>query len=215
MKTRLFLTTLFVIISLLLIVYVLSTDDKVTFNDFLLNLGTEIIGIALTVSIVDWIFERKKKVEEVKRICWSALHQIDHAIWVWKGGIKAFNTNELIFLINDINNADKLPSFTQNLLLHIASRAENEILTNKSILQSNKRLKKSLQTLVELSQLRDDNVLMSNENIKTIINNSIQEFLLILKIEIEEFNNSGSKKFYNSSVKMQEWRHFGIEKNED
>jgi hypothetical protein len=211
MKTRLILTLAFLFVSSLLIGYTLKTDPIISINDFFLNLGTEIIGIVLTVAIVDWLFDRKKKIDEVKKISWRALHLIDHAIWVWKGGSREFDINELCFLIDDINENDDLPRFTQNMLIQIASKSENEILCNSDIISSNKYLEKAMISLKEISQIRDDTKVMSNEQIKSLLMGAIQNFKNILNLKIESFNILGSNKYYDSSIKMQEWRHFGIE----
>jgi hypothetical protein len=215
MKTRLILTLTFLFLSLLLVGYALKADSSMSINDFFLNLGTEIIGIVLTVAIVDWLFDRKRKIDEVKKISWRALHLIDHAIWVWKGGSKEFDINELCVLIDDINENDDLPSFTQNMLIQIASKSENEILSNSEIISSNTYLKKAMVSLKEISQIRDDTKVMSNEQIKIILMAAIQNFKNILNLKIESFNILGSNKYYDSSIKMQEWRHFGIERKED
>jgi len=51
-----------------------------------MNLGTEIVGITLTVAIVEALLEKRARSDEARRIAWNVMHDIDHAVWVWQGG---------------------------------------------------------------------------------------------------------------------------------
>ncbi len=86
-----------------------------------LNLGTEIVGIVFTVAIVEWLFERRRRLEDARRMAWRVLHALDHAVWVWQGGHREFNLAELVALLKRVEDGDSLPGFTQNLLMQLGS----------------------------------------------------------------------------------------------
>ena len=43
------------------------------------NLGAEILGLAFTVAIIDWLLERKRLNEQAQHLAWRMLHDVDHA----------------------------------------------------------------------------------------------------------------------------------------
>ena len=88
------------VLALIIVIIAMKFDDSATFADLMFNLGTEIIGIALTVAIVDWLIERNKMGDESQQLAWRMLHEIDQAIWVWQGGRQEFHLDELAALID-------------------------------------------------------------------------------------------------------------------
>jgi len=57
--------------------YCRSTDHSGFFNDFLLNLGTEIFGIAITVGFVDFLFAWRNKRQHLLSVKPRALDLLD------------------------------------------------------------------------------------------------------------------------------------------
>ena len=45
-----------------------------------------IIGIVITVAVVEWFFERRRLQTRGRQLAWDALHAVEHAVWVWQGG---------------------------------------------------------------------------------------------------------------------------------
>lgn len=48
----------------------------------LLNLGTEIVGIAVTVAVIDLLLERRREDADAITVGGRALHDVDYAVWV-------------------------------------------------------------------------------------------------------------------------------------
>ena len=57
------------------------------------NLGTELVGIVITVAVVEWFFERRRHQTRGRQLAWDALHAIEHAVWVWQGGPRESDDN--------------------------------------------------------------------------------------------------------------------------
>jgi hypothetical protein len=99
--------------------------------DLLINLGTEIFGILVTLAVVDIFLERRRLQERGKELGWGALHGIERVVWVWQGGPRRMGTDELLGLISSINPGDSLQPFTRNLLISLGNRGR-EILEIES-----------------------------------------------------------------------------------
>lgn len=174
----------------------------------LLNLGTEIIGITLTVAIVDALLTRRAEHEEAQRIATNVLHEIDHAVWVWKGGSRGFDLTELKALLDQISDDDPLPSFTQNLIMALASKSANTLRQRSSMMKKEASLKNALAYLSPLEKVRDSYAKrFSPTEIASCLTHAIDDLIAVSKIV-------GSTKFSevlysDSSIEMQIWRHYG------
>lgn len=209
MKVRLLIASVFIMIGIIMIIKAITPWEGNSREDLLLNLGTEIVGIAITVAIVDLLMQRQRLMEEAKKISWRALHEVDYAVWVWQGGIRRFDIGELIGLISTIREDDPLPQFTQNLLLRIGSSAENTIRVNADVLKTSKKLKAGLSQLGRLSSIRDIDSLLQVTAIGDILMKSTANLANVVGLEPILPPRDYLHKFKNSSVEHQEWRHFG------
>ena len=68
----------------------------------LINLGTEIVGIVITVAVVEWFFERRRLQTRGRQLAWDALHAVEHAVWVWQGGPREMDTDEVRGILNSV-----------------------------------------------------------------------------------------------------------------
>jgi len=108
------------------------------YGGLLLNIGSELLGIVLTVLTLDaWNERRQHEIEqtidsqnqlrqreaEINRIAWELLHEIDDAVWTWLGGHRRFDLAELLGLLRDATEGDPLPFFVRNKIKDISSRA--------------------------------------------------------------------------------------------
>jgi hypothetical protein len=184
-------------------------EGGVTKADFLLNLGTEVFGIVLTVAIVEYLLERRQLQDEARRIAWEVLHSVDHAVWVWQGGAREFDIDELQALLDLASESDPVPRFTQNLLLQIGSRSENMLRSKWAVVGINKNLKFALETLRLLSRMRDHENLLSTLEIIRSLQQSVRSLMKVVNIQSTIIDVEGVKIFRSTSVENQEWRHFG------
>jgi hypothetical protein len=100
-------------------------------GNVLINLGTEIFGILVTLAVVDIFLERRRLQERGRELAWAALHGIERVVWVWQGGPRRLGTDELLGLISSINPNESLQPFTRSLLVALGNRGR-EILDIES-----------------------------------------------------------------------------------
>jgi uncharacterized protein (UPF0216 family) len=184
-------------------------EGGVTKVDFLLNLGTEIFGIVITVAIVDYLLELRKLQDEARRIAWEVLHSIDHAVWVWQGGARQFDIDELEALLDLATESDPVPRFTQNLLLQVGSKSENTLRSKQEVVGINNNLKFALETLRRLSRMRDYENLLPTIEIVQSLQQSIRALIKVVNIQSTVIDADGVKPFRSTSIENHEWRHFG------
>ncbi len=178
-----------------------------TLVEFLLNAGTELLSIAITIFIVDQLLEIAQRRADVKSLAWDILFDTDYAVWVWQGGERVFNMEELWSLIKQISPADPFPSTTQNIVLALGNKAANMLKTKHEIVDSDQNFSKALQELSNLSRLRDNEVLKPSQEISLIIENTVVLLAEVLDTPFsEDVDVSYEKK---SEEKWQLWRHLG------
>lgn len=134
MKTRLLIIIFFLISSLFTLLFVYLGNVSQITAGILANLGTGFIGTALTVLVVDWLYERRSLDEQCRNIALSILLEFDHVIWVWQGGSRSFNVNQMYTLIKNSEKSDLIPYFTQNLFMRLGSKCATHLnLSGKDI----------------------------------------------------------------------------------
>lgn len=124
-------------------------------QSLLINLGTEIIGIVITVAVVEWFFERRRNLERARQLAWSALHAAEHGIWVWQGGPREVESDQLIGMLKAVQEDDPLPDFTQNLLLGLGTRAKHLLHNELPALESMPGLLVAFEELARLNAIRE------------------------------------------------------------
>ncbi|MBZ0171693.1 MAG: hypothetical protein K8E66_04870, partial [Phycisphaerales bacterium] len=129
MSTRMALALGCTIVAIVMIAssVVFSVDKTAELIGMLSNLGAEILGLALTVAIIDWLLERKRLNEQVQHLAWRMLHDLDHAFWVWQGGRREFHLDELMSLLDMAAKDDPLPKFTEELFINLGIRASDNL----------------------------------------------------------------------------------------
>lgn len=206
---RILLGGIFLVISGILIGVSFSRDPSLGAPDFLLNLGTEIIGIVITVSIVEYLFERNKFEEKARHIAWEALHAIDHAVWVWQGGAREFNLDELNEILSLAQPSDPIPDFTQSLFLNLGSRADNTCRTNTKETKLLPDLYEGLTQLRDLSTIRDNNDPIATETVIEILRDSVSYLSKAVGTTFSVNQANGRSPHRSAEIGAQERRHYG------
>lgn len=123
-------------------------------DDLFMHLASELIGITITVAIVDQLLEQERNREDARRLSWRFLRAVDQVVWVWQGGGRVLNISELRFLLSQVQDEDPLPPFTENMFLNVAGQAE-EALSSSDHLDVRSDLYCGLQALVRIVRLYD------------------------------------------------------------
>jgi hypothetical protein len=162
---RVVLGIVFFVISAGLIVGSTLFDQNSSFRDILGNLGTEIFGILVTIGLVDWFLEKRRRQDRAREIAWRVLHGIEHAVWVWQGGPRHVGTNELLGIISGIRKQSSLEPFTEGLLLNVGLQCRSILQREASAVKSLPGLSGILKDLVSLANIRD---LATSTRIRTV-----------------------------------------------
>ncbi len=157
MNTRIVLAIgcLFIAVVVIVAGVMLADDRQGEVISLFGNLGTELIGLAFTVAIIDWLLERKRLNEQVQQLAWRMLHDLDHAFWVWQGGRREFHLDELMALLDMADKDDPLPRFTEELFINLGIRASDNLRLQPKLMDHDRRLRAALKSLAGLAQIRE------------------------------------------------------------
>ncbi|HHN79079.1 MAG TPA: hypothetical protein ENK11_10475 [Phycisphaerales bacterium] len=157
MNTRIVLAIgcLFIAVVVIVTGVLLADDRQAEVISLFGNLGTELIGLAFTVAIIDWLLERKRLNEQVQHLAWRMLHDLDHAFWVWQGGRREFHLDELMALLDMADKDDPLPRFTEELFINLGIRASDNLRLQPKLMAHDRRLRAALKSLAGLAQIRE------------------------------------------------------------
>jgi hypothetical protein len=179
------------------------------YHEVIGDLGAGLIEAAITIGIIDYIFERARKLDGAKEIARRALLEVDHAVWVWQGGSREFFLEELELLLAHVKESDPVPPFTENLFLLIGSRAENTMQISKHVIDVIPRLRVALTELGFLARVRDDVEYRNPLEIRKRLQNGARILAEVLRETRSSHLQFDVEKLRNVSPRAQELRHFG------
>jgi hypothetical protein len=211
MQTRWVLGGGFGLAAIIMIVLgvVLDADKGAAGIGVLGNLGAEILGLACTVAIIDWLIERKKLNEQVTRMAWQTLHDVDHAFWVWQGGRREFHLDELASLLNVATKDDPLPDFTEELFINLGIRASDNLRLQPKLMTHDRRLKAAMRSLAGLAQLREAKSLVNPQYIVDGLQAALENLAAVAGQSPHHGEFGAAKSFRDPSVEAQKLRYRG------
>lgn len=125
-------------------------------GDLLVNLGAEILGIVITLAIVDWLLDRRRRQARAREIAWSVLHSIERVVWIWQGGSRRPEGDELMGLINGIEqDRGTLEPITRTLLVNLGTHARELLNREQVSIRTLPKLQEALRELTGLSSLAE------------------------------------------------------------
>jgi len=207
MKTRLLIILTFLSGSLGSLYFVYFEKISQETSGLLVNLGTGFIGTALTVLIVDWLYERRSADEEARNIALSVLLEFDHAVWVWQGGSRGLDVNELYSLICDSEKTDPIPFFTQNLFMRLGSKCVTHLNLKGHNIMRHDDLFVALKDLSKLELIRDGHI--SFVDFKEILRSACMRLSSACAIGEPQTIELPISAHRPSSEEHQHYRHFG------
>ena len=206
---RAIVTGVFLVLSggVIAVAFLIGTDRPG--GDLMLNLGTEIMGIVLTVTIVDWFFERRRLQTRARQLAWNALHQIEHATWVWQGGPRQLETDELLGILSAVGADDPLPEFTQNLLLSLGTRSKQALKDELQAVGAAQGLREAFEQLARLSSIRDGGELPPPKKVAEVLTSGTSHLAVVLGLPDERIP-ARLIRYRDPAADRQEQRHFGV-----
>lgn len=174
----------------------------------LINLGTELVGIVMTVAVVEWFFERRRLQTRGKQLAWDALHAVEHAVWVWQGGPREMDTDEVRALLNAVGDADPLPDFTEGLFLNIGTRSRRLLNNDPDAVSAVPGFMNGLEHLARLSSIRDGKDPMPPQKVADILDDGTADLAKALG-KPTEMHLASLIRYRDPSIESQERRHYG------
>ena len=162
---RVVLAIIFFVTSTVLIAASTLPSLRGVVGEILGNLGTEVFGILVTLALVDWYLEKRRRRDRARALAWEVLHSIEHAVWVWQGSPRHLGTNELLGITSGIREEDTMEPFSEGLLLNVGLQCRSIIQKEISAIRSLPGLQDILKDMVSLATVRD---LPSSTRIRTI-----------------------------------------------
>ena len=204
-----------VVALLIVLIAWFSTRDESSLVDLMFNLGAEIIGIAMTVAIVDWLIERNKMADEAQRLAWRMLHEIDQAVWVWQGGRQEFHLDELAALIDLVAEADDPVESTQDLFVNLGRTASDSLRLNAKLVRTDKQLRDALDCLTGLAQMRALRGRMPRSYIVEALRRAVESLASVTGQAIHSGTFGVAKIFWDATPaaqneRYQGWRYGGV-----
>ena len=177
-------------------------------GNLLTNLGTEIFGIVITVAVVEWFFERRRLQNRGRQLAWDALHAVEHAVWVWQGGPREMDTDEVRGVLNAVGDRDPLPDFTEGLFLNIGTRSRRLLNNDPDAISAVPGFMNGLEHLARLSAIRDGGSPMGARKVADILDDGTADLAKALGKPTER-HLASLIRYRDPSVASQERRHFG------
>lgn len=186
--------------------FVFSGDPTVA-NVFI-NLGTETIGIVLTVAVVESFLERRRVHSKGRQLAWDTLHAVGTALWVWQGGPREMETDEMLGLLNAVDGEDPLPDFTEGLFLNLGTRSRRLLNNDRQSVSSLPGFMNGLEELARLSAIRDGKARMSPRKLADILEAGTKGLARALNQPTVR-HLASLIRYRDPSIESQERRHHG------
>jgi len=193
----------------LLIIWAMHLGLQSDTGALLLNLGTNIIGIGITITFVDRMLSIRKNADEAEAMAHTILHHLDHVVWIWLGGYRNFSTTELFGLLSSVKDSDELHPNTRHGLVVLADRSSHFCKLRPAVVVANSSLKKAIDLLGQFCHLADRSTPWS----AIAISQSLQEAAICLCKAVHEpittLQYDNDIRLRDSSLRAQEDRLLG------
>lgn len=192
--------------AMLWLAFVIGTGT--TLGDLFMNLGTEIFGIVITVAIVEAFLERRRLQNRGRQLAWDTLHAAETAVWVWQGGPREMDTDEMLGILNAVHEDDPLPDFTEGLFLNLGTRSRRLLNNDPEAVSALPGFMDALEQFSRLSAIRDGKASMPPRKIADILEEGTQPLARALGQPTER-HLASLIRYRDPSLHNQERRHHG------
>jgi hypothetical protein len=198
----------FLVIAGLVIWLAFAVGPDTSAGNLFTNLGTEIIGIVITVAFVEWLFERRRLQTRGRQLAWDALHAVEHAVWLWQGGPRQMDTDEILGVLNAVGEEDPIPDFTEGTFLAIGTRSRRLLDNDPQAVSALPGFMSGLEHLARLSAVRDGKTPMPPRKVADILSEGTRELAKSLGRPTER-HLASLIRYRDPSEASQERRHSG------
>lgn len=205
---RAIVTTGFLAIAALVVWMAFLVGADTPSGTLFINLGTEILGIVITVAVVEWFLERRRLQNRGRQLAWDTLHATESAVWVWQGGPREMETDEILGILNAVAKDDPLPDFTEGLFLNLGTRSRRLLNNDPQAVAAIPGFMDGLEHLARLSAIRDGTTSMPARKVADILEEGTQALAKALGRPSER-HLASLIRYRDPSLESQERRHFG------
>jgi len=205
---RTIVTTGFLLVAAAVVWLAFVVGAETAFGTLFINLGTEIIGIVMTVAVVEWFLERRRLQNRGRQLAWDALHATESAVWVWQGGPREMDTDEILGILNAVGSDDPLPDFTEGLFLNLGTRSRRLLNNDPDAVAALPGFMDGLEHLARLSAMRDGSQAMPARKVADIVEEGTRALAKCLGQPVER-HLASLIRYRDPSLESQERRHFG------
>jgi hypothetical protein len=145
----------FLLVSVAIIVAAFQVGADSPTGTLLINLGTEIFGILITVAVVEWFLDRRRRQDRARELSWGVLHSLERAVWVWQGGPRQMGTDELLGVISGIQTDHPMEPGTRALLVALGTQSKETLDKEGAAIRTLPGLRPALEDLTSLRTLSD------------------------------------------------------------
>lgn len=122
--------------------------------ELMLNLGTELVGITLTVGILDAFLDvvrhRHERRAQAFHVAWEFLDEIRVATYVWLGGSFRLRPEDLVALLDSVGPEDLPGPEARQLFRELKADAERDLEDSGRLLEAAPELAEALRRLADL-----------------------------------------------------------------
>jgi hypothetical protein len=205
---RAIVTSAFLLIAALVTWLAFLVGADTSQGNFLINLGTEIVGIVMTVAVVEWFFERRRLQNRGRQLAWDALHAAQSAVWVWQGGPREMETDEVLGILRAVHEDDPFPDFTEGLFLNIGTRSRRLLNNDPEAVAAVPGFMTALEHLARFSAIRDGKNAMPPRKVADIADEAMVALAKALGQPTER-HLASLIRYRDPSLGGQEHRHYG------
>ena len=207
--TRALVTSAFLLLSLLVLWGAFRLGLNTGSGEFLMNLGVEIMGIVITVAVVEWFLDRGRLQSQARDIAWDTLAAVEHAIWIWQGGPREVETDELLGIVHAVGESDPVPDFTENLFFNIGTRSKQVLHRDLKTVEALPGLMQALEHFARLNAIREGKTPMGPGKIASILEDGIKALARVLD-QPQDRHLARLIRYRNPAAEEQATRHFGV-----
>lgn len=205
---RAFVTAGFLLLAVAILYVAFVVGTETDFGNLFINLGTEIIGIVITVAVVESFLERRRLHNRGRQLAWDVLHATQTAVWVWQGGPREMDTDEVLGILNAVGQDDPLPDFTEGLFLSVGTRSRRILTNDPQAVAALPGFMNALEQLARLSAIRDGRTPMPPRKVADIVEEGVTALARALGQPTER-HLASLIRYRDPSLESQERRHYG------
>lgn len=206
---RLAFAALLLVVTAILILIAYQLQSQTRAYDLILNLAIEVFGILITLAVVDWMLEWRRRQERARDLAWAMLHSVERACWVWQGGPRRIDSAELLGLIKGIDSEDEIEPFTRSLLVAIGSRAREALNREATAIRTLSGLGAALKEFTSLNSLAERSSSVSVRLVAEVLEFGVVGLARILGLPTEPMPSSFVRG-RDSSTEAQKQRYYDL-----